>query len=132
ALVVVALVVEHEVDDRRLVTRLAPQGLRSGKTEAAVPDRRHHGLIRPRKLYAEAGRHAPSEHVRAGTEKFLAGAAERHRCLDLPARIGIGDIAGVAIERCFELNPDAFHAHGAAVRVLLENFPTELTHFFRV
>src|SRR5262249_49852825 len=42
ALVVVAVIVEHDVDDRRLVARLRPQGLRAGEAEAAVADDRHH------------------------------------------------------------------------------------------
>src|SRR5262249_24705175 len=41
ALVVVAVIVEHDVHDRRLVARLRPQRLRTGEAEAAVADHGH-------------------------------------------------------------------------------------------
>src|SRR5260221_3234620 len=50
ALVVVALVVEHNVHDRRLVARLRPERLRTAEQEAAVADDRDHRLIGTRKL----------------------------------------------------------------------------------
>src|SRR5262249_6848736 len=121
ALVVVALVVQHDVHHRRAVARLAPQGLRPGEAEAAIADDRDHWLVRPRKLDAEPCRHTPAEHVRAGAEIRLALAAERHRGLHGAAGIDIADETRIGRERGFELEPHAFEAHRRAARILVDD-----------
>src|SRR5258707_1359545 len=128
ALVVVAVIVEHDVDDRRLVARLGPQRLRAGEAEAAVADDRNHGHIRPGKLGAERRRQAPSQHVRTGADVLLVAAAERQQRVDGLAGIHVADVAGVLVERAFELEPDALEAHGRALRVFTRDGLAELAH----
>src|SRR5580700_2829699 len=79
ALVVVAVIVEYDDGDRRLVARHAPQRLRAGEAEAAVADHGDHRHVGPRQFYAERRRHAPAQNVRAGAEILLVVAAERHQ-----------------------------------------------------
>ena len=110
ALVVVAVIVEHDDGDRRLVARHAPQRLRAGEAEAAVADHRHHRHVGPRQLDAERRRHAPAQHVRAGAEILLVVAAERHQRVHGLSGIDVGDVAGVAVEIGFELEPEPLHA----------------------
>src|SRR5207247_3856926 len=107
ALVVVAVIVEHDVDDRRLVARLGPQRLRAGEAEAAVADDRNHGHIRPGELGAERRRQAPSQDVRTGADVLLVAAAEGQQRVDGLAGIPVADVAGVLVERALELEPDA-------------------------
>src|SRR6516225_7855681 len=128
ALVVVAVIVEHDVDDRRLVARLGPQRLRAGEAEAAVADDGNHGHIRPRELGAERRRQAPSQHVRTGADVVLVSAAEGQERVDGLAGIDVADVAGVLLEGAFELEPDALEAHGGALRIFARDALAELPH----
>src|SRR5437660_4200497 len=128
ALVVVAVIVEHDVDDRRLVARLGPQRLRAGEAEAAVADDRNHGHIRPGELGAERRRQAPSQDVRTGADVLLVAAAEGQQWVDGLAGIHVADVAGVLVERAFELDPDALEARGRALRVFARDGLAELAH----
>src|SRR5262249_20275346 len=62
ALVVVALVVEHDIHDRRPVARLCPQRLRTTEQEAAVAHDPYHRLVRARELPSQGCRPAPAAH----------------------------------------------------------------------
>src|SRR5262249_53966517 len=128
ALVVVAVIVEHDVDDRCLVARLGPQRLRAGEAEAAVADDGNHGHVRPCELGAERRRQAPSQHVRTGPDVVLVGAAEGQERVDGLAGIDVADVAGVLLEAAFELESDALEAHGRALRVLARDALAELPH----
>src|SRR5262249_23121553 len=128
ALVVVAVIVEHDVDDRRLVARLGPQRLRAGEAKAAVADDRNHGHVRSCELGAERRRQAPSQHVRTRADVVLVGAAEGQERVDGLAGIDVADVAGVLVEPAFELEPDALEAHGRALRVFARDALAELPH----
>src|SRR5215510_15156309 len=128
AFVVVAVIVEHDVDDRRLVARLGPQRLRAGEAEAAVADDRDHGHVWPCELGAERRRQAPSQDVRTGADVVLVSAAEGQERVDGLAGIDVADVAGVLLEGAFELEPDALEAHGGALRIFARDALAELPH----
>src|ERR1700682_6278854 len=97
ALVVVAVIVEHDDGHWRLVARHAPYRLRAGETETAVPTHRPPRHVGPRQFDAERRRHAPAQNVRAGAEVLLVVAAERHQRVHGFSGIDVGDVAGVAV-----------------------------------
>ena len=132
ALVVVAVIVEHDDGDRRLVARHAPQRLRAGEAEAAVADHGHHRHVGPRQLHAECRRHAPAQHIRAGAKILLVVAAERHQRVHGFSGIDVGDVAGVAVEIGFELEPEPLHADWRRIRQAARDRLPRFRHLRRI
>src|SRR5437016_5768652 len=81
--------------------------------------------VGPGELRPEGRRQAPAQHVRPGADILLVAAAIGHHRIDALAGIDIADVAGVLVERGFELEPDALEADRGAIGVLARDLLAE-------